>query len=84
MPHTMQLEVDEETLAALRQEPNTYVAELRLAAAAKLYELGRVSQERAAHIAGLNRRDFLFALSRYQVTPYQTTVDELREELARG
>lgn len=84
MPHTMQLEVDEETLAALRQEPSTYVAELRLAAAAKLYELGRVSQERAAQIAGLSRRDFLFGLSRYQVTPYQTTVAELQEELSRG
>lgn len=83
MPHTMQLEVDEETLATLRQEPTTYVAELQLAAAAKMYELGRVSQERAAHIANLSRRDFLFALSRYQVTPYQTSIDELKEELSR-
>jgi predicted HTH domain antitoxin len=84
MSHTLQLEVDDEILAALRQEPAAYVAELQLAAAVKMYELGRVSQERAAHIAGLTRRNFLFALSRYQVTPYQTTVDELREELARG
>ncbi len=84
MAHTVSLEVADETLAALRLDPRTYLAELRLAGAVKLYELGRVSQERAAEIAGLPRREFLFALARYDVSPFQETLEELQEGLLRG
>ena len=59
MMHTLQIEVSDETLAALRRNPAEYASDLRIAAAAKLYEVGRVSQEVAAEIAGLNRADFL-------------------------
>ncbi|MFZ4625665.1 MAG: UPF0175 family protein [Rhodoferax sp.] len=47
----------------------------------KWYELGRLSQGRAAEIAGLTRAGFINALSRYQVSPFQYTADELAEEL---
>lgn len=84
MTHTVQIEVSDETLAALRRGPQEYASELRLAAAAKLYELGRVSQEVAAEIAGLSRFDFLQALAQFQVTPFQDTRESLKEELERG
>lgn len=77
------LEVSEETLAALRQDPEGFTRELRLAAAVKWYELQRISQERGAEIAGLSRHDFLMAVSRLGVSPFQATLDELRAE-ARG
>lgn len=84
MVHTVLIEVSDETLAALRRDPGEYASELRVAAAAKLYELGRVSQEMAAQIAGLSRVEFLLALSRLQVTPFQDTRTSLQDELERG
>lgn len=54
---------------------------MRVAAAVKWYELGRFSQGRAAEIAGLSRSGFIDALSRYKVSPFQYTAEELAEEL---
>ena len=56
---------------------------MRIAAAVKWYELGEISQGKAAEIAGLTRADFINALSRYQVSPWQDTQTELQEELER-
>jgi predicted HTH domain antitoxin len=58
--------------------------ELRLAAAIKWYELGEVSQSRAAEIAGVSRQEFLAALGRYRVSPFQYTPEEVIEEAGRG
>ena len=74
----------DEVLAALRHDPRAYVVEIRLAAAAKLYELGRISQELAAEIAGVPRSQFVTALASLSVTPFQDTAESLRDELARG
>ena len=81
---TVSVEVSDEVLAALRHDPKAFVLEIRLAAAAKLYELGRVSQELAAEIAGVSRSEFLTALASLRVSPFQDTAETLRDELARG
>jgi predicted nuclease of predicted toxin-antitoxin system len=52
--------------------------------AAKWYEMGMVSQEKAAEIAGFSRADFLLALSRFCVTPFQSTADEIMEDLGNA
>lgn len=57
--------------------------ELRLAAAVKWYEMGRISQDKAAELAGLGRGAFLEALSRFKVSPFQVTPAELEAELSR-
>jgi predicted HTH domain antitoxin len=49
---------------------------VRRAAAAKWYEVGRVSQEVAAQIAGVSRSEFVSVLSRLRVSPMQESVDE--------
>jgi len=49
---------------------------LRAAAAAKWYEVGRVSHEVAAQIAGVSRSEFVSVLSRLRVSPMQESVDE--------
>ena len=54
---------------------------MRIAAAVKSYELGEISQAKAAKIAGLTRAEFINALSRYQVDFMQYTAQELAEEL---
>ncbi len=52
---TISLEIPATTFAALGETPNEFVAEMRVAAAVKWYELGRLSQGKAAEVAGLTR-----------------------------
>lgn len=74
----------ERVFAALRYAPNEFSNELRLAAAALWYEQGKVSQEIAAEIAGLDRTDFLLALARMGKESFQVDLHDLENELTRG
>lgn len=76
----MTIEMPEGALSSLRKDPVDFVKELRLAAAVKWYELGEVSQGRAAEIAGVSRQEFVAALGRYQVSPFQYTPEEVLDE----
>jgi predicted HTH domain antitoxin len=78
------LRITEGALASLRKAPEDFGRELRLAAAVKWYELRLVSQGRAAEIAGLSRAEFIAALSRHGVTPFQAEEEEIAEEASRG
>jgi len=53
------------------------VRDLRLAAAIYWYQKSEISQEKAATIAGLNRRD-IEALAREQVDVFVVNFDDLR------
>lgn len=75
------IELPRDLFSALRQEPEEFVREMRLAAAVKWYETEKVSQAKAAEIAGLSRAEFLAALDRFGVTPFQVTADELIQEV---
>jgi predicted HTH domain antitoxin len=75
------VELSETVFSALRQTPADFVQEMRLAAAIKWYELGRLSQGKAAEVAGVSRQEFLHNLARYDVSPFQVTPEELAEEL---
>ena len=78
------LDLPEEVLSSLRHSPEEFVRELRLAAAIYWYQKSLISQEKAAQIAGLNRRDFMEALAREQVDVFIVDFDDLRRELERG
>ena len=77
------MEKNDEHYISIFQDQEGLSRELRLAAAAKWYEMGMISQEKAAEIAGLSRTKFIFSLSKYGVSPFQYTVEEIREELDR-
>lgn len=78
------LELDEEVLSALRRSPDEFAREMRLAAAIHWYERGEISQEKAAHIAGLDRTDFLLALAREGADSFVVDFADLKKELQRG
>jgi predicted HTH domain antitoxin len=78
---TVTLELPEDVFSALRRSPQEFGRELLLAAAIHWYQRGEISQEKAAHIAGLDRADFLAALAREQVDVFQVDFDELKREL---
>jgi predicted HTH domain antitoxin len=79
----MTIDMPEEALASLRTDSADFARQLRLAAAVKWYEMRRVSQERAAKIAGLSRADFLAVLTQFGVSPFQYTAEEALEEARR-
>ena len=83
MSRQVVLELPEGAFSALRSEPAELAHELRLAAAVKWYELGRLSQAKAAEVAGLSRYEFIHALARFEVSPFQETAEEIAEGLAR-
>jgi len=78
---TVSVEIPITTFAALGESPDEFVNEMRIAAAVKWYELGRLSQGKAAEVAGLTRSAFIDALSRFKVSPIQIDAGELAREL---
>jgi predicted HTH domain antitoxin len=58
------LTIPDSSFSALRRSPTEFAHEIKLAAAIHGYQRGVMSQERAAELAGLNRRDFIHALAR--------------------
>ena len=78
------VDLPKEVLTALRGTPTDFVCAMRLAAAVKWYEVGMLSQGKAAELAGVSRRKFLESLAQFRVSPFQTTPEELAEESRRG
>jgi predicted HTH domain antitoxin len=76
------IELPRSVLSTLRLEPESFGKELRLAAAVKWYEIGMISQSKAAEVAGVSRADFLTALGRFSVTPFQYSAEEIKAESA--
>lgn len=75
------IEVPDTVFSALRESPEGFAREMRLAAAVKWYEVSRVSQGKAAEIAGLSREEFIDALGQFGVSPFQVTPDDLERDL---
>lgn len=81
---TISIEFPDAIFAAVRKDPDEFAQELRVVAAVKWYELGEISQGRTDEIAGLTRSEFINALSRFKVTPFQYTPEDLATELANA
>jgi predicted HTH domain antitoxin len=75
------LEIPQEVLGVLGGDPETAAGEIRLLAAMKLFELGRLSSGAAATLAGMARVEFLAKLGEYGVSPFQVSPTELEQDL---
>ena len=77
----VELEVSEEAITALNFTPENFSQEMRTAAAVKWYEMGKISQSKAAEIAGISRSAFIDLLGRFKVSPFQESFEDLNEAI---
>jgi predicted HTH domain antitoxin len=82
MSVALKLEMPDDVFSALHKSPDEFGREMRIAAAVKWYEITAVSQEKAAEIAGLSRVDFIDALGRFKISPFQYGSQEVLTELS--
>jgi predicted HTH domain antitoxin len=78
------IEVPDESLLALKGSQQEAEDEVKMAAATKLFELGKLSSGAAARLAGVPRALFLSRLADYGVDTFRLTEEELSEETRLG
>jgi len=74
------LDIPDESLLSLKLSDQTAGSEIRLAAAMKLYEMGRLSSGAAARLAGIPRVMFLGKLADYGINAFTLTDTDLDQE----
>jgi len=73
------IDIPEKVLLAEKTDAATFAREMRVLAAVKLYELGRLSSGRAAELANMSRVEFLSSLPRYHVFPFEAELRDLEQ-----
>ena len=81
MPLHMQVDYPETFPDALAETVQEFEAEAKLAMAAKLFEMKRLSSGQAAEMLGMDRVEFLLALHRVGTPAISLTEEELLSDL---
>lgn len=78
---TVSIKLPESVISVFGESADARGESILEAAVVKWFEMGRISQGKAAEILALSRSEFLDLLSRYRVSAWQYTEGELDEEL---
>lgn len=77
---SMTVDIPSELGTALGKRPAEVAKEIRLMAALKLYESGRISSGLAASLADMPRVEFLLQCGQYGVSVFQQTPEEVTDD----
>lgn len=80
----MSVEYPTDVRMTLRESKEEFAEELKMLAAVKLYELGKISSGKAAALAGVDRTTFLLGIGRYRVPVFNYTSAELEREITEA
>ena len=75
------LEYPDDLELAVQTTPGELQAQIRLMAALKMFELGKLSSGKAAELAGLSRVEFFEVCGRYRVSLFNYSPEEMEAEL---
>jgi len=81
MSYELIINLPENAFSIMRKKPEDFGQELLEAALCMWYEKGKISQSKAAEIAGMSRFEFLELLKKQQVSPFQYSIEDLNKEL---
>jgi predicted HTH domain antitoxin len=77
----IELDIPDDSVAALASTTETVGETVRLAAAVAFFESGRLSSGAAAHFAGISKPEFLMRIKDFGVSTCQLTVESLENEV---
>ena len=77
----MSLKYPDDFELAVQTTPEEFEAQIRLMAALKMFELGKLSSGKAAELADMSRVEFFEMCGRYRVSIFNYPPEELEAEL---
>ena len=78
---TITIDCPDIILRSMHETKEQFADELRLMAAVKLYEIGKLSSSRAADLAGISRVSFFHKLATFGVALYSGSQNDLANDL---
>lgn len=80
---TLTIDIPDSVFPALHRAPDELIREMRIESAVQWYAQERISQEKAAEIAGISRAELIDELARRRIPVLQLSFDELMDEVRR-
>ena len=76
-----EVEFPEEILFSLKEKKDTFVKQMKLYTAMKLFEMGKLSLGKACALAGYKKWDFIHLLSQHKISIFNYESDEIEKDV---